>query len=250
MRLCAKTDIGSQREENQDSYRAGRRADDTVWGVVCDGMGGAAGGRMASNLAAAVFEHMLEAGLGRLGPADKTKPLLAGAVEQANRVVYEKAGETPELTGMGTTAVCVTVRGGVAEYAHVGDSRMYLFRNNRLYQLTKDHSMVQELVEQGRLTEEEAQHHPRKNLITRALGVEPAVQADFGEKEVSPHDILLLCSDGLSNCVSPQQIELILTKTPFFDTADALVRQALAGGGYDNITVLLIQVEALEEWNG
>lgn len=250
MRLVAKTDIGSQREENQDSYRAGRRSDDVVWGVVCDGMGGARGGRMASSLAAAVFERVVEAGVGRLEKGQRVRALLAGAIEQANRVVHEKGSETPELAGMGTTAVGVMVRGGVAEYTHVGDSRLYLYRNNHLYQLTKDHSMVQEMVDNGRITEEQAQNHPRKNLITRALGVEAEVEADFGEKEVTPHDILLLCSDGLTNCVTPEQIELILAKTPFFSTADALVRQALAGGGYDNITVLLIQIEPVEEKNG
>ena len=110
--------------------------------------------------------------------------------------------------------------------------------------------MVQEMVEQGALTEEEAQNHPRKNLITRALGVGRDVEADFGEKEVSPRDILLLCSDGLSNCVSVPQIEETLARTPFYEAADALVQKALEGGGLDNITVLLMQVEAVEENNG
>lgn len=250
MRLVAKTDIGSQRSENQDSYRAGRSPDDTVWGAVCDGMGGASGGRLASGLACAVLERVVEAGVARVRGAADARALLSGAIEQANRIVYEKACETPALTGMGTTAVCVLVRDGVAWYAHVGDSRLYLFRNNKLQQLTRDHSMVQELVEKGTLTEEEAENHPRKNLITRALGVGRSVEADFGEKEVSPDDILLLCSDGLSNCAAVRQIEDILARTPFFGTADALVKQALAGGGSDNITVLLIQVEAAEGNNG
>ena len=171
-------------------------------------------------------------------------------MEQANRSVYEKARGTPSLSGMGTTVVCALVRGGLAQYVHVGDSRIYLFRNNKLLQLTKDHSMVQEMVEQGALTEEEAQNHPRKNLITRALGVGRDVEADFGEKEVSPRDILLLCSDGLSNCVSVPQLEETLARTPFYEAADALVQKALEGGGLDNITVLLMQVEAVEENNG
>lgn len=250
MKLVAKTDIGSQRSENQDSYRAGRCPDDTVWGFVCDGVGGASGGRLASSLAAAVLDRVVAAGVDRVRDGRSARALLSGAIDQANRIVYEKACGTPGLAGMGTTAVCVLVRGGVAYYAHAGDSRLYLFRNNRLHQLTKDHSMVQELVEQGTLTEEEAENHPRKNLITRALGVGQAVEADFGEKEVSPHDILLLCSDGLTNCAAVRQIEEILARRPFFDTADALIEQALAGGGSDNITVLLIQVDAAEESNG
>ena len=237
MKLVAKTDIGSQRSENQDSYRGGRRPDDAVWGAVCDGMGGARGGRLASTMA---VDALQQAG----------RALLESAVEQANRSVYEKARGTPSLSGMGTTVVCALVRGGLAQYVHVGDSRIYLFRNNKLLQLTKDHSMVQEMVEQGALTEEEAQNHPRKNLITRALGVGRDVEADFGEKEVSPRDILLLCSDGLSNCVSVPQIEETLARTPFYEAADALVQKALEGGGLDNITVLLMQVEAVEENNG
>ncbi|MBD5103175.1 MAG: Stp1/IreP family PP2C-type Ser/Thr phosphatase [Subdoligranulum sp.] len=250
MKLVGATDIGLQRNENQDSYRAGHRSDGTAWGVVCDGMGGAKGGRMASSLACAVMERVVEAGLERQSGAPQPPALLSGALEQANRVVYEKACETPDLEGMGTTAVCVLVCGGMAYYAHVGDSRLYLCRNGRLHQLTKDHSMVQELVEQGRLTEEEAENHPRKNLITRAIGVGEELQPDFGAKEVSPRDILLLCSDGLSNCVQVGEIEHILAHISFFDTAQALVMQALRGGGHDNITVLLIQIEGAEESNG
>lgn len=250
MKLVGATDIGLQRSENQDNYRAGRCSDGAVWGAVCDGMGGTRGGRLASGLACAVMERVMETGLERRGGAPAERALLSGALEQANRVVYEKACETPDLEGMGTTAVCVLVRGGMAHYAHVGDSRLYLYRNGRLHQLTKDHSMVQELVEQGRLTEEEAEKHPRKNLITRALGVGEELQPDFGTKEVSPRDILLLCSDGLSNCVQVGEMEQILSHTAFFDTAHTLVTQALRGGGYDNITVLLIQIEGAEENHG
>ena len=250
MKLVAKTDIGSQRSENQDSYRGGRRPDDAVWGAVCDGMGGARGGRLASTMAVDALQQAIEAGIDEAHTPQAGRALLESAVEQANCSVYEKARGTPSLSGMGTTVVCALVRGGLAQYVHVGDSRIYLFRNNKLLQLTKDHSMVQEMVEQGALTEEEAQNHPRKNLITRALGVRRDVEADFGEKEVSPRDILLLCSDGLSNCVSVPQIEETLARTPFYEAADALVQKALEGGGLDNITVLLMQVEAVEENNG
>ena len=170
MKLVAKTDIGSQRSENQDSYRGGRRPDDAVWGAVCDGMGGARGGRLASTMAVDALQQAIEAGIDEAHTPQAGRALLESAVEQANRSVYEKARGTPSLSGMGTTVVCALVRGGLAQYVHVGDSRIYLFRNNKLLQLTKDHSMVQEMVEQGALTEEEAQNHPRKNLITRALG--------------------------------------------------------------------------------
>ncbi len=126
MKLVGATDIGLQRSENQDSYRAGRCTDGAAWGVVCDGMGGANGGRLASGLACAVMERVVEAGLERRNGVPNEQTMLSGALEQANRIVYEKACATPDLEGMGTTAVCVLVRGGMAHYAHVGDSRLYL----------------------------------------------------------------------------------------------------------------------------
>ena len=250
MKLVAKTDIGSQRSENQDSYRGGRRPDDAVWGAVCDGMGGARGGRLASTMAVDALQQAIEAGIDEAPTPQAGRALLESAVEQANRSVYEKARGTPSLSGMGTTVVCALVRGGLAQYVHVGDSRIYLFRNNKLLQLTKDHSMVQEMVEQGALTEEEAQNHPRKNLITRALGVGRDVEADFGEKEVSPRDILLLCTDGLTNMVADDDIAQVLREVPFFDATSILVDRALQAGGQDNITVLLMGVEATEVNNG
>lgn len=250
MKLVAKTDIGNQRMENQDSYRAGRRPDDLIWGVVCDGMGGARGGRLASTMAVDTWEKAVMEIVDDVRNPAEGMDLLQIAVDEANRVVYEKAKAVPKLHGMGTTAVGVIVHHGVAQYVHVGDSRAYLYRDGAIAQLTKDHSMVQELVEEGFLTEEEAENHPRKNLITRALGVTQDVDADFGETAVKPQDILLLCSDGLSNFVTAQEIGQTLEQVPFFDTAQVLVEKALKAGGADNITVLLMMIEAAEEKNG
>lgn len=252
MKLVAKTDIGSQRSENQDSYRGGA-ARTTLFGVPC--------ATVWAVRAAAAWpapwrwmrcSRPSRRVLTRRTPLQaRTRTAWKAPWSRPNPAAFMKRLRgTPSLSGMGTTVVCALVRGGLAQYVHVGDSRIYLFRNNKLLQLTKDHSMVQEMVEQGALTEEEAQNHPRKNLITRALGVGRDVEADFGEKEVSPRDILLLCSDGLSNCVSVPQIEETLARTPFYEAADALVQKALEGGGLDNITVLLMQVEAVEENNG
>ena len=240
MKLVAKTDIGSQRSENQDSYRGGRRPDDAVWGAVCDGMGGARGGRLASTMAVDALQQAIEAGIDEAHTPQAGRALLESAVEQANRSVYEKARGTPSLSGMGTTVVCALVRGGLAQYVHVGDSRIYLFRNNKLLQLTKDHSMVQEMVEQGALTEEEAQNHPRKNLITRALGVGRDVEADFGEKEVSPRDILLLCSDGLYNALPPGELTEALQEVLRGADIHTMINKANAAGGPDNITAVLM----------
>lgn len=247
MRLVAKTDIGNQRAENQDSYRAGRLPDDTAWAVVCDGMGGARGGRLASNLATDKMQSVFLKGIADVHNEETAYDLLCEAVEEANDAVYTKAMENPSTRGMGTTAVCAVIRGGMAYYAHVGDSRAYLYHGHTLSQLTRDHSMVQELVEQGAITEQEAATHPRKNLITRALGVGAEVLPDCNSIPVRQGDILLLCSDGLSNFVTIDQMESILEKDDFFTAADRMVDAALEAGGLDNITVLLVEVEAAEK---
>ena len=251
MKLVAKTDIGSQRSENQDSYQGGA-ARTTPFGVPC--------ATVWAVRAAAAWpapwrwmrcSRPSRRVLTRAHTPQAGRALLESAVEQANRSVYEKARGTPSLSGMGTTVVCALVRGGLAQYVHVGDSRIYLFRNNKLLQLTKDHSMVQEMVEQGALTEEEAQNHPRKNLITRALGVGPGRGGGFRRKRSKPpgHPAAVQRrAEQLRFCAADSR--QTLARTPFYEAADALVQKALEGGGLDNITVLLMQVEAVEENNG
>ena len=242
MKLAAKTDIGYGRLENQDNYRAGRLPDDTVWGLICDGMGGANSGKLASQLAAQALEEYFDQGLADLVPGQEIE-FLRKAVQQANQAIYEEASRHPEHTGMGTTVAGALVRGGHAWLFHAGDSRVYLFRAGQIRQLTRDHSMVQELVENGTITAQQAATHPRKNIITRALGVNPTVETETGECTVRPGDVLLLCSDGLSNPVSDRTMARILTEVPFYEAADVLVAKALEHGGQDNITVLLIGVE-------
>lgn len=250
MKLVAKTDIGNQRAENQDSYRAGHLPDDTAWAVVCDGMGGARGGRLASNIASACMEESFLEGIAEVKNEDGAFALMRRAIARANTMVYTKAQETPAAYGMGTTAVCAIVRRGMAYYAHVGDSRAYLYHGHTLSQLTRDHSMVQQLVEQGEITEQEAANHPHKNLITRALGVRPAVEADCGAIPARTGDILLLCTDGLTNHVSLDELEAFLAEGDCFAAADRMVQRALDAGGLDNITVLLVEVDTAEENNG
>ncbi|MEG0911019.1 MAG: Stp1/IreP family PP2C-type Ser/Thr phosphatase [Ruthenibacterium sp.] len=246
MKIVAKTDIGNQRSENQDNYRAGRQPDETVWAIVCDGMGGAQGGRLASSLAAAQLEESFVGGIDNARDTSAVRKFMFDSIDAANILIYDKAQQTPTAHGMGTTLVCAVARGNLLQYAHVGDSRLYLSREGALCQLTKDHSMVQELVEQGRITEEEASTHPNKNLITRALGVSSAVDVDYAEHELAMHDKLLLCTDGLSNYVSDEEIAVVLANTPFYDAADVLVQKALDAGGTDNITVLLVENEPVE----
>lgn len=201
MKLAGKTDVGSVRPENQDDYRAGELNSDAAWGLVCDGMGGARGGREASVSACDVIEHSFHEQYAQCLPGDEEK-FLKRALINANRFVFQKASREEELAGMGTTAVCALVRGGNAFICHAGDSRAYLVRDGRLTQLTHDHSYVQELVDCGTITAEEAEHHPQKNIITRALGVDYRLEPEFTSVPVQKGDMLLLCTDGLTNVMT------------------------------------------------
>lgn len=247
MKLAAKTDIGNQRNENQDNYRAGYEKNDTVWALVCDGMGGANGGKIASGIAAANLEELFVKNMDVLETPMAVRKFLLNSIDATNNIVFSRAAETPALRGMGTTIVSVVVREGRAQYAHVGDSRLYLLHGGELTQLTRDHSMVQELLEQGSITSQEATHHPKKNLITRALGVAVGVSIDYDECPVSEGDVLLLCTDGLSNYVTDSEMTDILQTESFYEAPNVLVQKALDMGGLDNITVLLVKVEPVED---
>ncbi len=243
MRIVAKTDIGNQRSENQDNYRAGRQRDGTVWSVVCDGMGGTQGGKIASGVACEYMERAFCENIDTLKSPAKVKQFLYNVTDIANSAIYRKSEENENMFGMGTTLVCAVVRGSLAQFVHVGDSRAYLYTNGYLMQLTKDHSMVQELLSQGRITSQEAENHPNKNLITRALGVASDVEIDYGECAVKKGDIILLCTDGLTNFVSDEEITKILSKVKFDETANALISRTLETDGLDNVTVLLVAAQ-------
>ncbi len=246
MKIAALTDIGSCRQENQDNYCARQLPDGGGWGLVCDGMGGANGGRAASRIATDTMRACFAKELPHMPPAGEEQLLLHG-FDAANRAVYEKATANTAMLGMGTTAVCAYVRGGKAHIAHAGDSRAYLFSGGRLRQLTRDHSMVQQLVDSGQITREQAAQHPQKNLITRALGVAANIVPEYDVCPVRAGDVLLLCTDGLTNMLPDEEIELILKETTFFGAPDLLLQRALHSGGQDNITILLMGVEATEE---
>ncbi|MEG1845723.1 MAG: Stp1/IreP family PP2C-type Ser/Thr phosphatase, partial [Oscillospiraceae bacterium] len=201
MKIVAKTDVGKIRENNQDSYAAGELPNGVAWAVVCDGMGGVAGGNVASSTAVKVISEQITSAY-RFGMSAKSiKNMLISAITAANISVFDISKANEELDGMGTTVVCAIVTGGIAYIAHAGDSRAYLLSKGSLIQLTRDHSMVQDLVEDGKITEDEAKFHPRKNIITRALGVDDEIRIDFSERELLLNDTLLLCTDGLTNFV-------------------------------------------------
>lgn len=243
------TDRGRVRPTNQDIYQIEAREDNqTVLLVVCDGMGGANAGNVASRLAAQSFMEAARSALNEALDAQKRQTLLSYALVQANDTVFSLAGRQPEFRGMGTTLVAALVQGEEATILNVGDSRAYLFDGTRLHQLTEDHSYVEEMRRQGRITEADARTHPQKNLITRAVGVEPDVDGDLFEARLAPGEVLLLCSDGLTGMVEDEKIAQTLKDAKTLALAgDALLTLALEGGGRDNITVALFTRGAEEE---
>ena len=249
MKLAGKTDVGRVRQENQDDYRAGELPGGAVWALVCDGMGGAKGGREASQGACNVIENFFQEQYAQCG-AGQEEPFLKKALTYANRFVFQKAAHEESLAGMGTTAVCALVRSGNVYLCHAGDSRAYLIRDGKLTQLTHDHSYVQELVDCGTITEEEAEHHPQKNIITKALGVDYRLDPEFTAAKLKRDDRLLLCTDGLTNMVPVEELEALLAQGTFYDLPDRLIEAANAHGGSDNITALLLAVEPTEVENG
>ena len=178
MKIAAITDIGSCRQENQDNYCAQQLAGGTAWGIVCDGMGGVNGGRIAARIATDTMQQYFARHMKALQPGMEKTFLMRG-FDITNRAVYEKSTSDPEMQGMGTTGVCAYASRGMAHVVHAGDSRAYLFHAGGLRQITRDHSMVQQLVDSGQITREQAAVHPQKNLITRALGVSANIVPEY-----------------------------------------------------------------------
>jgi len=242
MRIAAKTDVGQVRLLNEDCYSVGELPGGFVWAVICDGMGGAAGGDVASRSAAQLISEAVTSSFQEHMSSRSVKNLLVTALDNANTRVFDLAQASDILMGMGTTVVAAIVSGRRACIAHAGDSRAYLLSGGEPMQLTKDHSVVQAMLDNGQITEEEARDHPRRNLITRALGVAETLEADYCEEELSPGSVLLLCTDGLTNCVDPVGFPLLLARCGFASFADGLVGLANERGGQDNITVVAIEI--------
>jgi len=227
-----KTDTGRQRRENEDSAYA--RA---PLFVVADGMGGAQAGEVASRIAVEAFQA-------ELPPGDSPEARLAGCAQAANRQIYEISRSEHERAGMGTTLTAVYVGDGDLAVAHVGDSRAYRFRDGELHRLTQDHSLVEELVRRGKLTEEQAAEHPQRSIITRALGIDPEVEVDTWTYPARAGDVVLLCSDGLTSMISEELIASVLGVESDLDLAgERLIAEANEAGGRDNITVILVRLE-------
>ena len=234
------TDKGVIRSQNQDGYYLDVPSEHLAVGVVCDGMGGAKAGNIASLLAVETFVDTLKS----LRPEDGTAPaaVLDQAAAAANAAVFHRACADPDCRGMGTTMVAVLISENTAYLLNIGDSRAYHIDQDGITRLTRDHSVVEDMVARGDITPEQARTHPRKNLITRALGSEEHIRADLYEKELQPGDFLLLCSDGLSNIVTDQELlyEVIHGGEPS-DCCRRLVDITLSRGAPDNVTAVLLQ---------
>ena len=243
MNIWGMTDIGLVRRENQDAYavRVSEDSGHTVC-VVCDGMGGPGGGKLASSLAVDAFMDSCLANLRADMSPEQVKETAAFAVAAANTAVYERSCNEPGLYGMGTTLVSAIVRDGQAVFNNVGDSRAYLIHNGVITRITKDHSLVEHLVDQGDITEEEARRHPHRNLITRALGPDSEALSDSYEVSLEPGDWLLLCTDGLVGTVTDQEMARELTVDGNDnERLDRLLELAKEQGAPDNVTAVLLR---------
>ena len=244
MNFFGLTDTGSVRRDNQDSYAIRVPDDRMAVAVVCDGMGGAQAGNVASAVAVESFAAAAEdACREELPESDGAWERLAvAACKKANQVVFELSQSNPEYAGMGTTLVGALVLPEKLFVVNVGDSRAYLIRNGEIHQITRDHSLVQLLVSRGELTAEQARVHPKKNLITRALGVDPEVQSDVFCVPAGPGDRLVLCSDGLTNLISDEELLETCREGEPETCCRYLMARTLELGAPDNVTIVMAQL--------
>ena len=241
MKIVGKTDIGRVRDTNQDAFKILALGQGAGLALVCDGMGGASGGDTASSLAKQAITGTIQRRYqDDMGP-EAVKIMIREAVMDANREIYEAAQENPALQGMGTTIVLVLVYQNHIYAAHVGDSRLYCYRGGALEQLTKDHSFIQDLLDRGEISADEARSHPSKNVITRAVGVQWDVELELHVFEIHSGDRLLLCTDGLSNACRDEEICAVLSARPGEEAVEELIRRANQSGGHDNITVVIVE---------
>ena len=237
------TDPGCVRKQNQDAYRIEQLDRNTLLCVLCDGMGGAKSGNIASTLAVEVFAEEIRRSWVKNMDDDKIDLMMRSAVKLANFTVFDQAAQIEEFSGMGTTLVAVLIQGKKATLVNVGDSRAYGINRNGIRQITKDHSLVQLMVDRGDLTPEVAKSYPGKNFITRAIGTETIVMCDIYHWEVSKGDYILLCSDGLSNLMDDQEILFeVVHGVNKQQCCKRLLNIAKNRGAPDNVTSVLILV--------
>lgn len=228
------TDIGPKRKNNQDSLL---RNDSERLYIVADGMGGHRGGEVASHLAVETIENFCKE-----NPNLLPREALEKSIIYANKKIFQESQKDPNFQGMGTTVAALLFRFGKAVLANVGDSRVYLFREGLLWQITEDHSLVHEEVRAGRIQEKDIPRYEFKNIITRSVGYEDHVEVDTFSRLITKGDVYVMCSDGLSNALAKDEIRKILSTYSFEKAVEKLIEEANASQGYDNVTVLICQV--------
>ncbi|CDC31711.1 protein serine/threonine phosphatase PrpC regulation of stationary phase [Clostridium sp. CAG:508] len=240
MKGFAKTDVGKAREMNQDYYSIPSSESDLQLYILADGMGGYNGGEIASRLAAETTKNYIQNNFKKIEhDKEAILKLVKDAMEYANMVVYEESKKDENLQGMGTTLDVCFIYNSKIYIGHVGDSRIYLIKKDIARKITKDHSYVQQLVEDKKITREEAEHHPKKNMLLKALGCTSYVEPDIRARNLEKDDILLMCSDGLTNMVEESKIYEVVRENKE-KAPEILVNLANNAGGYDNITVITI----------
>ncbi len=240
-KVFSQSDVGLVRKSNEDACRCGVFSQNAAWAVVCDGMGGVNGGNVASSIAVEKISETILTGYRQGMDGDAVRSLIASSIDNANRAVHEMAGTDVTLTGMGTTVVVVVITGGVVHVAHAGDSRAYILTAEGIRRLTTDHSVVQEMLDKGDLTEQQARTHPQKNIITRALGVESSIRIDYSETAAPAGCRVLICTDGLTNYAEEDRISALAEENSGNELTEKLVALAKNAGGGDNITVVVLE---------
>lgn len=237
----ATSDVGKAREINEDYFYISYPDDEIQLFILADGMGGYNGGEVASKLAVASAKNYILSNFEKNNSdKDTILDLVKNSSQYANMVVYEKAKENPELSKMGTTLDICLIYQSKAFISHIGDSRIYRIRKDFMRKLTKDHSYVQQLIDEGKITKEESLKHPKKNMLMKALGCTPFIEPDAMIKGFIKEDVILMCSDGLTNMVSEERIKQIIKENPT-DATKLLVQEANDNGGNDNITAIIIR---------
>ncbi|MBR2787107.1 MAG: Stp1/IreP family PP2C-type Ser/Thr phosphatase [Clostridia bacterium] len=240
MKAFAKSDIGKVRDMNQDSFYISNQNDEVQLYIVADGMGGYKGGEIASKMAVEASKNYIINNFNSIEHnRDNISNLIKNAIEYANFAIFQKAKEIPELENMGTTIDICLINLNKIYIGHVGDSRVYRKRKDFFRKLTTDHSYVQKLVSDGTITKEEAYNHPKKNMLIKALGCSSLVEPDVTVKGWLKDDIILMCSDGLTNMLKDEEIEKIIEENPS-EACNRLIYEANRNGGLDNITAVII----------
>lgn len=240
MRILGKSDIGKAREMNQDSFYVSEENDEIKLFILADGMGGYKGGEIASKLAVVSAKNFITNNFEKtVKEKEEILKLISDAIEYANFVVYEKSKESKEISDMGTTLDICLIYNNKVFIGHIGDSRVYRIRKNVIRKLTNDHSYVAQLVKEGKITKDEAYNHPRKNMLLKAIGCSSLAEPDVMYKGFIKDDILLMCSDGLTNMLKDEEIYQILLENPD-KPVDVLIKRANEAGGSDNITAIIV----------